>query len=145
MGKTMLASFVSREQSSLEQTKRSIYVLLAVTVVSATFEFCFDIYLFSLSAEDVGDCLVLSSNDDAGTQLLRIILSVVSYLCPVWAAAYVFYVIPRHQFRSNSDAVTLDGGVIDYDRLNDQDIMDDAGMLDEEDFGGGGGADVDLS
>eukprot|EP00947_MAST-08B_sp_MAST-8B-sp1_P003881 g3881.t1 len=100
--KTLLTSFVSREQSSLEQTKRSIYVLLAVTVVSATLEFSLDAYLFSLSEEDVGDCLVLSSQDGAGTEILRVILSVLSFLCPVWAAAYVFYFIPRYQYSAKA-------------------------------------------
>ena len=85
--KVVLSSFVKREQTSLEQTKRSTCVLLTVTFISATFELALDVYLNSLpafheagggnSTQGAASCLILSTNDDPGTQILRILLSLI--------------------------------------------------------------------
>ena len=49
-----------------------------------------------------------------------------SYLFPVWAAAYVFYFIPRHQYKGDIPNITLSGGDVDYDTLDDQDILEES-------------------
>jgi len=101
---------VSGGQHQLTMRRKQLYTLLVVNAVGSVVQMSYGAYVQSRSAGDGAgsqgsDCHPAGTSGEAETEMIKLLFNMLSYSVPVWAALYVFYWVPRHQYQKNLDLI----------------------------------------